>query len=172
MIITTDKMEKCWDDPTSYLSQFDPRRRSFIANLFCYAVRGKDFVHEAVGDPTTDVEVVLARVKVECENRIDTPHTSDAMRADCNQLRDALHAGVTKEFAQFIIQREQWKASVSFEQVQAAKTAHSRVYANKAMASKAASDKQKAYLKMLGYTGERDGLSMSEASILISRLKE
>ncbi len=156
-------MKKCWDDPTGFIEQFDQSRRSFISNLFCWGVRGRRWGNLDPDLATKDVQTVLKRVREECDERVASDHFTEQMRIDCNVLRDMLHSGLAKEYAEFIIEREHME--VGMKERLKAETA--KTYVAKAMDAREPTLKQLNYLESLGFKGSTAGLSMAEVSKLI-----
>ncbi len=74
------------EDHTRFIENFNSRRRSFIAGMFRYAIRGETFGEK----PTKDVTEILRRVAIGCERRINDKYHSPLMRKDCQLLLDIL----------------------------------------------------------------------------------
>lgn len=155
-----------WADESGYIENFPERRRSFITNLFCFAVRGRNWGNLDPVLATKDVDEVLLRVAAGCDERINNiGFFSSEMKADCIAVLESLPTART--FAQHVIDREFMEVGLK----ERLKTNAQKGYASKAMSAKEPSPAQLNYLKILGHRGDAP-TTMAEAGTLITRLKE
>jgi len=161
-------MARAWDDSSGFLEQFLPRRRGFVSNLYCYSIRGGDWLKEKHLEPTRDLDEVLDRVKQECENRISDPdfYKSD-MVDDCQQLLNEIDSELSIKFATHIL----WREGLTPEAKDQLKSNTKQTFVHSAMEAKEPSDAQINYLNVLGYRGDKPQ-SMKEASDLITAYKK
>jgi len=152
-----------------FFEQFPKRARAMFATMYAFAVRGHDWVNVNY-KPTQDSGTVLARVEVKIDERLSYEWLRDE-DADLRALKAVLWGSESREYAQEVIDAERDRlAGRARRQVEDKERAKQK-YVAKAMNAKPASDKQKAFLESLGFAGDVHGLTMSEASEHIQRMK-
>lgn len=137
-----------WDAPNNYVMQFNPNFRGIIGHLFCNAVRhGCD-----------DVQSILDWVEQDCMTR-ENPVYRDVI--------NTLYDGEAWDFAQHMLDRESLPREEQIRLKNESKASNQFVKAR--MADDVPTDKQLAYLKVLGC--KTVPTSKLEASDLISQFK-
>lgn len=141
-----------------FLDHFENRRRSWVTNLVCFAVR------EGAQTPETAIAAVIKKITDRSHSpycTLDETHKiSEILNAIENYPQEALL------FALFVIAREALPAGVQDRD----KAAAARHYQDEYMGKQAPTAKQLRYLHSLGYKGTSPSNRL-EASRLIDALR-
>ena len=143
----------------NFLAYFEPKRRSYITNAFLHPVR------EGVRTAVQVLAAVEAEIRV-CQERPRRWHfTDDQTRFDDAAAVIRAHRAEALAFAQYALDYELLPAAERAR----LKAAKGEPYKRAWLGAHPATEKQRAFLKALGHTG--DVTSMLEASELIERLR-
>ena len=141
----------------TFLEQFPQPRRSLIANLFCYAVRGG--AHTA--------GAVIAVVRLNVLQRLGDRFTAPEQREALEKLRGLLDTAEGREFASEILA---WEALEPAEK-ERQKQQRRQHYQQSAMDQQAPTTAQLRYLETLGHRGVAPTSKLA-ASQLIDQLRQ
>ncbi len=155
-----------WEYKGSFLENWDRARRSTVTNFYCFAVRGRDWVHNQEEiPPTKDVKEVLKRVQIAVIEKMESPWISDEQQEMCEIFKDVLFTPESREFAQHIINREQVPIDLKHQMREDA----TKIYQQKAMKDKPPSEKQLEWIRKKGWNLEMPK-TMAEASKILDML--
>lgn len=141
----------------AFLERFDPARRSYVMNLFCFAIR------RGMRTPLqvlVSVEQELRQVYARSGNWPDMQARTELVYTMINQYFE--------EALAFAVYALEWEKLTPAEK-QRQRAAKGEEYRMAWMEQQPATDRQRSYLQLLGYTG--DVTSKAHASELIERLK-
>ena len=146
-------------DQRIFLDSFPPARRSYVANTFLHAVRAGARTPEQVL-AAVEAELRAVHIRAQRWGGVDTIDRTKDIYAALNEHHDDALA-----FAAWAISWEALPPAERERQKQAKGEAHRRAW----MEQQPATEKQVAYVRALGFTGEVT--SKAHASQLIDQLR-